>query len=106
MDTQDDIKNEGSSLPIGSSDESSNSASFMPNDQTGRVTVNLGLELGRVRLPLSEWAQVGPGSVLMLSGVGVGEAYLTDAEGVVAYGELVDVAGVLGFKIKRWRGVS
>ncbi|EEX34253.1 MULTISPECIES: FliM/FliN family flagellar motor switch protein [Vibrio] len=106
MDGQDDVKSEDSALLLGGSDEHLSSESDMPNDQTGRITVNLGLEIGRVRLPLSEWAQVGPGSVLMLSGVGVGEAYLTDAEGVVAYGELVDVAGVMGFKIKRWRGIS
>lgn len=105
MNSQDN-KNEDNASSVNGSEGPAISASSLPNDLNGCVTVNLGLEIGRIRLPLSEWAQVGPGSVLMLNGVCVGEAYLTDAEGVVAYGELVDVEGILGFKIKRWRGVS
>lgn len=67
------------------------------------VCIDLGLEIGRVTIPLSDWEEVSEGSILTLEGVKVGQAYLTDSEGVVAYGELLDVEGTIGFQIKRWR---
>lgn len=70
---------------------------------TRGMCIGLGLEIGRVTIPLSEWSEVSKGSILMLEGVKVGHAYLTDAEGVIAYGDLLDVEGTIGFQIKRWR---
>ena len=67
------------------------------------VRIDLGLEIGRVIISLSDWNEVSEGSILMLEGVKVGQAYLTDFEGVIAYGELLDVDGTIGFQIKRWR---